>query len=266
MPLVFAAPEDEPGCRSNDDCPLSDTCLNRRCVNPCVASSPCATNADCVPVNHRAQCRCPAPLVGDPLVNCYALSAAAPECESDSACPSDRACINQRCQEPCAVTNPCGVAADCRTFDHRPICSCPDGWGGNPQIQCYRPQCKADTDCVYDKACIEGNCLNPCVHGAVQCGRGAECLVQAHRAQCVCPAGTQGDPFLSCVAGVCQYNEDCADHEACDRLNRVCRPVCDDETCAVTATCAGRRHQAVCSCPPGTNGNPYIECLGGCTV
>ena len=123
-------------------------------------------------------------------------------------------------------------------------------------------QCKADTDCVYDKACIEGNCLNPCVHGAVQCGRGAECLVQAHRAQCVCPAGTQGDPFLSCVAAVCQYNEDCADHEACDRLNRVCRPVCDDETCAATATCTGRKHQPVCSCPPGTSGNPYIECLG----
>lgn len=164
-----AAPTEEPGCRSNDDCPLSDTCLNRRCVNPCVASSPCARNADCLPVNHRAQCRCPAPLVGDPLVNCYAreytsphptrpssppklwltscsspaptVSAAAPECESDSACPSDRACINQRCQEPCAITNPCGVAADCRTFDHRPICSCPDGWGGNPQLQCYRRTC-----------------------------------------------------------------------------------------------------------------------------
>lgn len=84
---ALAAPEDEPGCRSNDDCPLSDTCLNRRCVNPCVASSPCAHNADCVSVNHRAQCRCPAPLVGDPLVNCYAR-----ECPARAACACASTC------------------------------------------------------------------------------------------------------------------------------------------------------------------------------
>lgn len=116
-----------------------------------------------------------------------------------------------------------------------------------------------DSDCLYDKACMGGSCVSPCL--SLSCGRGAECKVTSpHRATCVCPAGTQGNPTLSCVSVQCHYNEDCADHEACDRLNRVCRPVCEDDTCADTAQCTARNHQPACSCPPGTEGNPYIEC------
>lgn len=70
----------------------------------------------------------------------------------------------------------------------------------------------------------------------------------------------QGNPLISCISVVCQYNEDCADHEACDRLNRVCRQVCEDDTCADTAVCVGRGHQPICSCPPATSGNPFVEC------
>lgn len=43
-------------------------------------------------------------------------------------------------------------------------------------------------------------------------------------------------------------------------MNRVCRPVCDEDTCAETATCIGRQHQPECNCPVGTRGNPFIEC------
>lgn len=122
----------------------------------------------------------------------------------------------------------------------------------------FSAECKINSDCPYDKACINEHCLNPCI--STTCGRGAECAVQVHVAQCRCPVGTQGNPLLSCIAGVCQYNEDCADHEACDRLNRVCRPVCEDDTCADTATCIGQQHQPKCTCPPGATGNPFIEC------
>lgn len=102
--------------------------------------------------------------------------------------------------------------------------------------------------------------MNPC--SLQSCGRGAECIVQNHRAQCQCPAGTQGDPLLSCITGICHYNEDCADHEACDRLNRVCRPVCEEDTCADSAICVGKQHQPKCHCPAGTSGNPHVECVG----
>lgn len=120
--------------------------------------------------------------------------------------------------------------------------------------------CKTDSDCVYDKACINSNCVNPC--NIKSCGHGAECIVQAHRAHCICPMGTQGSPMISCVSVVCQYNEDCADHEACDRLNRRCRPVCEQDTCAEHATCLAQAHQPTCTCLSGFQGNPYIECIG----
>lgn len=124
----------------------------------------------------------------------------------------------------------------------------------------FLAECSSNNDCPYNKACINEKCLNPCTNTDIRCGRGAECLVQNHLANCVCPAGTQGNPIISCVTGVCQYNEDCASHEICDRLNRVCVPVCDDTTCAQNADCIGRNHEPHCNCRPGTTGNPYIEC------
>lgn len=119
-------------------------------------------------------------------------------------------------------------------------------------------ECKTDNDCPYDKSCINEYCLNPCTTHL--CGRGAECFVQSHFPQCRCPLGTQGNPQVACITGVCQYNEDCADHEACDRLNRICRPVCDSGVCANTAICTGRRHQPECTCPAGNTGDPYVQC------
>ncbi|KAK9513085.1 hypothetical protein O3M35_001355 [Rhynocoris fuscipes] len=251
------ASTEAPGCTSDSDCSISETCVNRNCVNPCVISNPCALSAICQPTNHKAVCKCPDNLVGDPFVNCYKVPISSAECTSDFDCPFDKACINQRCQDPC-VNRPCGTSAECTTLQHRPTCACPQGWAGNPQINCYKPECKIDSDCVYDKACIGGNCISPC--GRISCGRGAECIASAHSARCVCPAGTQGDPHVSCISVACQYNEDCADHEACDRLNRVCRPVCEKDTCGQRADCTASHHQPQCHCQPGTQGDPYIEC------
>lgn len=61
-----------------------------------------------------------------------------PECTSDSECSNDKACINERCQNPCADRNPCAGNADCRVSFHRPLCYCPSGWGGDPQVQCFK--------------------------------------------------------------------------------------------------------------------------------
>lgn len=133
-------------------------------------------------------------------------------------------------------------------------------------MQCNVPplfssaECKSDDDCPYDKTCSNETCLNPCRYGPIHCGHNAECNAQNHRANCACPAGTQGNPLIACVTGVCQYNEDCRDDEACDRLNRVCRPVCHDDDCAATAQCQGKQHKPTCTCPPGATGNPYVAC------
>lgn len=103
-------------------------------------------------------------------------------------------------------------------------------------------ECNVDQDCPYDKSCISQHCLNPCTHGSVQCGKSATCSVHYHRASCECPKGTQGDPMISCISGLCQYNEDCADHESCDKLNHICHPVCDKNSCGTGAYCEGINH------------------------
>uniref|UniRef100_A0A6E8W1C0 Dumpy n=1 Tax=Anopheles coluzzii TaxID=1518534 RepID=A0A6E8W1C0_ANOCL len=253
--------KDEPGCYSDAECAPTESCRARVCVDVCSDYNPCASSAECLAQSHKAICSCPVGTVGDPFQNCYKPPVVSPECVVDADCSSSMACVNERCQDPCAGSNPCGGNAECRAVYHRPHCTCPIGWGGDPKTQCYKPECKIDAECPFDKACFNEKCISPCTYGATQCGRGADCVAQSHRAVCICPLGTQGNPFVSCVTGMCQYNEDCAEHEACDRLNRVCRPVCDDETCARTATCVARNHQASCECAPGMRGNPYVECM-----
>lgn len=132
------APQEELGCKTNDDCSLSETCLNRRCLNPCAIANPCALTAICQPIHHKAVCSCPDGLIGDPFIRCSKVPETKPECTTDLDCPFDKTCTNQRCQDPCSFANPCGSNALCQTSQHRPICRCPDGWGGNPQIICYK--------------------------------------------------------------------------------------------------------------------------------
>ena len=51
-----------------------EACLNRNCVNPCLVRNPCAQNAECQATNHKASCKCPGDLIGNPSVNCYPSS------------------------------------------------------------------------------------------------------------------------------------------------------------------------------------------------
>ena len=126
----------------------------------------------------------------------------------------------------------------------------------------FPAECKSDSDCPYDKSCRNSVCVTPCLADNIVCGRGAECVAVAHRAQCSCPQGTQGDAKIACTMARCQYNEDCADHEICERFNRVCRPACDEDSCAEGAICEARAHQPRCTCKVGTFGNPHVECNG----
>ena len=61
-----------------------------------------------------------------------------PECTADPDCPQDQACINERCINPCIIDNPCAPQARCTARAHHPVCTCPEGYGGDPYRQCYR--------------------------------------------------------------------------------------------------------------------------------
>ena len=74
MPHVAVTPDLvpvlAPECRDNTECPPHTACINRKCLNPCAVTDPCATNAFCRVDNHEPVCTCPSGYIGDPRVQC----------------------------------------------------------------------------------------------------------------------------------------------------------------------------------------------------
>lgn len=115
------------------------TAIAHEYVNPC-QPSPCGPNSQCRESNGVPICSCLPEYVGSP-------PACRPECVVSSECPSDKACVNQKCKDPCP--NVCGTNADCRVNNHSPICTCRNGFTGNPFTRCnpiprklYRAKCE----------------------------------------------------------------------------------------------------------------------------
>lgn len=58
------------GCDSNEDCQLTEACINRACQRPCEIHNPCALNAVCVNTNHGSDCSCAEGYQGNGYVGC----------------------------------------------------------------------------------------------------------------------------------------------------------------------------------------------------
>lgn len=128
-----------PECVINQDCARDKACFSQRCRDPCVDA--CGLNAICQVVNHQAVCSCPPGYYGEPRVQCRRQPLEEPqprpECTQNSECSNDKACINQACRDPCRETHTCGANAECRVQQHRPLCTCREGFTGNAQLQCF---------------------------------------------------------------------------------------------------------------------------------
>jgi hypothetical protein len=103
-----------------------DTPPPRDDVNPCIPS-PCGPNSQCKQIGSQAACSCKPNYIGQPP-NCR------PECTINAECPSNLACINERCKDPCYGS--CGQNALCSVVNHNAICSCLNGYEGDPTVQC----------------------------------------------------------------------------------------------------------------------------------
>ena len=57
-------------------------------------------------------------------------------CASDNDCPDYTACENRKCINPCAERDPCARNAYCKVIRHQPVCTCPDGYIGDPTTSC----------------------------------------------------------------------------------------------------------------------------------
>lgn len=90
--------------------------------------SPCGLNSFCRVINNQASCSCLAGFVGQPP-NCKA------ECISNSDCALNLACKNKKCVNPCRGS--CGANAECHVISHASMCTCSEGYTGDPFTQCY---------------------------------------------------------------------------------------------------------------------------------
>ena len=95
-------------------------------LNPCVPS-PCGPNAVCQVHGDVPACSCVPNYIGAPP-NCR------PECTINPECPPTLACINQRCVDPC--TGSCGLNAVCSVVNHVAVCTCIQGYRGDPFASC----------------------------------------------------------------------------------------------------------------------------------
>lgn len=201
---------------------------------------------------------------------------------------------------PC-VPNPCGSNTQCYVSSGRPVCSCLPGHWGNPLTNCQRGECQENRDCPASRACRDYRCVDVCLG---QCGSNADCTVRNHIPVCSCPPQYTGDPFTGCrqmdpqelcrpspcgpntkcdvVNGIptcsclpgyfgsaitgcrheCERDYDCGATQACQ--NYQCVSPCSTGVCAPTANCDVVNHRAVCSCPTGYLGDPYVSCRAEC--
>ncbi|KAJ4432717.1 hypothetical protein ANN_21354 [Periplaneta americana] len=198
--------------------------------NPCVPS-PCGPNSQCRDIGGAPSCSCLANYMGVPP-NCR------PECSINSECQSNRACIRERCQDPCPGS--CGAGAQCVVINHTPVCTCPEGFTGDPFSNCFPspppPQPPPASD--------------PC--NPSPCGPNAQC----NNGICTCLPEYQGDPYAGCRPE-CVLSTDCPRNRAC--IRNKCTDPCPG-TCGQGAICDVVNHIPICSCPQGMSGNPFVEC------
>lgn len=57
-------------CITNDDCPITEACIDRSCQRPCDVHNPCAQNAVCINTNHGSDCSCAEGYQGNGYIGC----------------------------------------------------------------------------------------------------------------------------------------------------------------------------------------------------
>lgn len=190
------------GCRSDEECPATEACINKRCTDSC-SYTQCGINAVCrADYQHKARCHCLEGYRGNPLTSCER-----PECTRNEECAFHLACRQERCEDPCN----CGPGAQCKVTNHEAQCRCPPGYVGDPLVRCeierieQPPQCISDADCSSKLACFGGECQNPC-DVTKPCGTNALCSVvdtlPLRTMVCECEQGYIGDADIGCRKGI----------------------------------------------------------------
>lgn len=68
---IGSPPTCRPECVVSSECPLSEACVNQKCIDPCPGT--CGINAVCQTVNHNPICSCAPRHTGDPFTRCQLI-------------------------------------------------------------------------------------------------------------------------------------------------------------------------------------------------
>lgn len=212
---------------------------------------------------------------------------------SSSECSQDKSCINQLCKDPCPGT--CGVNAQCRVVNHNPICTCVDGFTGDPFRRCIYEESKLYLTCMpvvlfhllsflfsfsfflclvlnqflymeyiwYKCVCawyLEcyptiTTSSNPCVPSP--CGVNSQCHLSNDNRQAICACLPNYIGRAPNCRPECTLNSECLGNMAC--INYRCQDPCIG-TCGSFTTCIVNNHRPVCRCIERYTGDPFSVC------
>lgn len=257
-PYIDCRPEIQPQCVYDTDCHSTLACIDSKCKDPCIALEPCSLPSRCqvIPSSpvRTMICICPEGYISSGSGTCKPIeSIKVIGCIADSDCSIDTSCINSLCRNPCN----CGPNAQCRIKEHKPVCTCEQGYDGNPEISCTKIGCSSDSECSGTHSCINRQCVPVC--SAETCGDNAECFGIHHRSICECPSGLSGDPKLSCILLGCRSDSECPLDKAC--INSKCENPCEKTaSCSINEICNVYHHRPECACPPGYVPDPEKGC------
>lgn len=216
-------------------------------MNPCLPS-PCGPYSQCKDINGSPACSCLSGYVGNPP-NCR------PECVINSDCANDKACIRESCINPCPGS--CGINAVCEVTNHIPVCSCLEGYTGDPFSNCFiKPLRMPSTVALISFLTIlsilaqEPVIIDLCSRSA--CGVNTVC----NNGTCSCVSEYLGDPYTGC-------RPECVLSIECDRDKACIRNKCVDPcpgTCGQNAECKTINHIPTCTCAEGFSGNAFVSC------
>ncbi|KAI2804698.1 hypothetical protein BLOT_003686 [Blomia tropicalis] len=251
-------------CEEDKDCGNGYVCANHECkdINECLQDKvPCGPGASCSNLPGWFKCSCPMPLVGDPY-GPFGCRSPLPICFHDADCKPDQKCnpVTQECYDICSKPGVCGKGAICKADQYRAQCQCPNGYRGNPHVECtIRDSCVNDNDCPGNLKCLGDYCGCPkhlqqhsafCIAELVNCSSTQPCPLNQ---ECVATNGNLNYGMCTCPRGFAlSIDGSCKDIDECEQNRNIC---------SVGATCTNLVGSFKCSCPFG--GDPYGEgCLG----
>ena len=215
----------QPEYTINADCPSSLACQNLHCVDPCPVV--CGVNAKCRVVKYNPTCTCNPVIYEDSCV--------------PNSCVPNAECRERQNHSPLCKCDP-GFIGD----PFSALCTCLPGLQGNPCIEC-KPERSINPDCPLNLVCIRNKCKGPCpgvwgVH--------ARCSVQNHSTLCKFDSGFIGDPFSAC------YPPPTTPPPPEPTVS----DPCDPNPCGLNALARPSDDRCIFSCPPGLQGDPYVQC------